>query len=100
MLLLFFAISLVELNSSASPSVVQSMNVQSRVTALRELLGSYLVTHQMDGTQVEKLMGLPFGVDTHGPPGEFYTVYSYMWSGINVTFGPNGKVQAVERGRK
>ncbi|AWM38608.1 hypothetical protein GobsT_32130 [Gemmata obscuriglobus] len=72
-------------------------NLDNLTTVIKEKIGSYLITPQMTGVEVERLMGQPFGVDSFGPPGEFYVVYSYLASGINITFGPDGKVKSVER---
>ena len=72
--------------------------VPLRWGGVRETLASYLVRPGMTQDEVHELMGLPFGSDTLGPPGEAHTTDSYLWSGIHVTFGPDGLVRGVSGG--
>lgn len=82
-------------NEPVPPQPVRTWG--SRFDSIKETVASYLITPNMTGSDVEKLMGLPFGVDTHGPPGEAVTVFSYLESRVYVTFGADGKVMAVRR---
>lgn len=70
-------------------------NVRGEV--LRERVMSRLVLPGMPREWVEQLLGEPFGIDSYGPPNKFVVVYSYLFSGINVTFGADDKVIAVCR---
>ena len=58
---------------------------------------SWFVLPGASCAQVESLLGEPFGIDSYGPPGECYTVYTYFLSGVHVTFGPDEKVVGVSR---
>jgi len=45
----------------------------------------------------QRVMGSPFGVDTSGPIGDFSMSYTYLYSGVIVNFGLNGRVSSVSR---
>jgi hypothetical protein len=86
------------LGAQVDQPVTQPNRVPLTWTGLREVVGSSLVRPGMTSESVEWLMGLPFGVDSHGPPGRANKVYTYFWSGISVTFGPDGKVRGTSGG--
>jgi hypothetical protein len=76
---------------------LQDVSPYWRITAIREKITSCFVKQGMSRLHVESLMGQPFGVDSYGPPGQFVTVFSYLASGISITFDAVGQVTGVSR---
>ncbi len=72
-------------------------NLASRVEAIKEWGASFLVHPGMTREQVLKVMGTPFGMDTFGPPGQSSETFSYLFSGVLVSFDAKGRVTDISR---